>query len=337
MFLKRNVNWNLLAKYVAGETSEKEGEAVQKWSAHSTGNKALLEEIKSDWKKMDRMNARFDVDNAWNKLHDRLVTDHLHEETSSAKPKSRNFVDFSPPIRIAASLVLLAILGVALFALFNRFQTVQVMASVEEKGKMVNLPDGSTVYLNSNASLQYARNFGNKNREVNLRGEAFFEVTPGANNPFRIVAGNARIKVLGTSFNVKANNSNNQVEVYVSTGIVELSEASDEQNKILLRSGSIGIVSEKSLSMKSAINKNSIAWKTGDLLFEETPLSEVIPVLNSVYNVNIVITDPGIDTTRIDGEYHGDPLDQILHVICTQNQENRLKVAKDANTIYLSR
>jgi ferric-dicitrate binding protein FerR (iron transport regulator) len=339
MLLKRKIDWSLLAKYMAGETSTRETEAIQKWTEDRPENKALLQEVNSDWKKMDNMNVRYDVDSAWNKLHSRIVTENVPDDTAITPVKSRTLIHhFSAPLRVAASLVLLAILGVALVAITGRMLTIQVTASQAEKGKMITMPDGSSVTLNANTRLKYARNFGKRHRDVTLNGEAFFEVTTDKMKPFRINAGNARIKVLGTSFNVNTQKNNNQVEVFVSTGIVELSEASNEDNKILLHPGNIGIVRDnKALSAKTAENENAIAWKTGELSFDETPLSEVIPVLNDVYDVNIVVTEAGIETIRINGEYHSDPIDQILQIICTQNEENQLKVAKSADTIYLSR
>ena len=113
---------------------------------------------------------------------------------------------------------------------------------MKKKGKAVTLPDGSTVYMNAGARLSYSKQFGRKNREVQLTGEAFFDVTPDKKRPFSISAGNAVIRVLGTSFNVNSSNKENQVEVYVSTGIVELSESGNQNNRVLIHPGNIGLI-----------------------------------------------------------------------------------------------
>jgi transmembrane sensor len=335
MLLKNKTDWNLLARYMAGETNETETETVHLWADKSAANSSLFNEIKSDWKKMEKMDARFNVDKAWNKLHGRIAVEDSSVNLPPLRSKSQSFAGLiSVPIRIAASLLLLTILGFAVYAALNRFQKIDITASVNEKGKLIELSDGSKVYLNGDTRLSYTRQFGRKSRVVRLDGEAFFEVTPDKSKPFRIYAGNASIKVLGTSFNIDSRKNDRQVEVYVSTGVVELSETADQNNRILLHPGNIGRFEQKTISLEKANNENSLAWKTGELTFTATPLSQVIPVLNNVYDVHIVINAPDIGNTRIDGSYHGDPLDQILLIIC---QQNDLTIVKSADTIYLSR
>jgi transmembrane sensor len=336
MFSKNKTDWSLLAKYLAGEADEKETRAVTEWIDNSPENRALFNETKSDWKIMDTMGTRFNTDNAWNKIHNRIITNDETIITRDIITKQRhsNWY-FLTPARIAASLLLLAILGTSLVFITGRMQKVIVTAEFNGKGKEVTLPDGSLIYLNANTSISYAKHFSRKSREVKLYGEAFFEVSPDKRKPFIIFANNARVKVLGTSFNVDARGNSDQVEVYVSSGIVELSEARDQNNRILVRPGSIGMIINHEISAMKAENENIIAWKTGDLTFQDTRLTEVTSLLNEIYNVNIVIREPGLDTTRINGSYKNDPLDDILNSICKQNTP--LTIAKSADTIYLSR
>ena len=333
MILKNKTNWNLLAKFMAGETNAKESNAVETWAEKSPENKALSHEINTDWQKMDRMNARFDVDKAWSKFNNRLSAESKTVELPVPSRKTPR-IYFTLPMRVAASLLFLALLGISVVEITNKLKQVTVTASVEEKGKAVELPDGSSVYLNAGARLSYAKQFGRKNRQVQLSGEAFFDVKPDKSHPFRISAGNAVIRVLGTSFNVNSGNKNNQVEVYVSTGIVELSENGNQNNSVLIRPGNIGLIENSKINLSMAENANSIAWKTGAMTFIDAPLTEVIALLNNVYNVNITLKGDGIDTIRINGSYQGDPLEGILDVISAHNPQ--LVIAKSEDTIYLS-
>jgi len=333
MILKNKTNWNLLAKFMAGETDAKENRAVETWAEKSQENKALLHEINTDWQKMDRMNARFDVDNAWSKLNNRLSAESKTVELPvSSRKAARNY--FTLPMRVAASLLFLALLGISVVEIANKLKQVTVIASVEEKGKAVELPDGSSVYLNTGARLSYSKQYGRKNRQVQLSGEAFFDVKPDKSSPFQISAGNAVIRVLGTSFNVNSGNKDNQVEVYVATGIVELSENGNQNNRALIKPGNIGLIENSKINLSIAENANSIAWKTGAMTFTDAPLTEVIALLNNVYNVNIALKGDGIDTIRINGSYQYDPLGRILDVICAHNPQ--LVIAKSEDTIYLS-
>jgi transmembrane sensor len=335
MFLKNKTDWSLLAKSIAGETNEKEMQAVMQWLDNSPENRALYNELKSDWKIMEAMKTQFNVDNAWNKLHHRIVES---EESPVVLPgqvrKVPSYRFFLTPVRIAASIILLALLGTSVLFLTNKLQKINVSANISERGKNIVLPDGSTVYLNGNSSISYSKSFGKKSREVKLQGEAFFEVSPDKAKPFSIYANKACIKVLGTSFNVNARQSDHQVSVYVATGIVELSEADNAKNSVTLRPGNIGLLDYQSVTAIKAESENCIAWKTGSLSFRDTKLSEVTTLLSDIYHVKIVLGASGLDTTRINGDYQNDPLDEILQVICKQTH---LTVEKSDDMIYLSR
>jgi ferric-dicitrate binding protein FerR (iron transport regulator) len=228
----------------------------------------------------------------------------------------------------------MALLGTSALFIANRFQNIRITADNAERGKSVVLPDGSTVYFNANSSISYTRSFNRKSRDIKLEGEAFFEVSPDKARPFRIFAGNACVKVLGTSFNVNAGKDDNQVTVWVATGIVELSEAADINNRVTIEPGNMGMLSYKDIRAMKAENENAIAWKTGSLTFRDTKLLEVTSLLNDIYGVNIVLRESGLDTTRINGDYQNDPLDEILQVICKQTH---LTVEKSDDMIYLSR
>jgi hypothetical protein len=108
MFLKNKTDWNLLAKFMAGETGEKETQAVSEWLDSSAENRVLYNRIKSDWKLMDTMKTQFNVDNAWNKLHDRIATNErsaMISDSPATRVQSRRY--FLTPLRVAASLLLI--------------------------------------------------------------------------------------------------------------------------------------------------------------------------------------------------------------------------------------
>jgi ferric-dicitrate binding protein FerR (iron transport regulator) len=229
MFSKNKTDWNLLAKELAGETNEKEKQVVAAWLDQSPENRALYKQLKSEWMMMDNMISQFNVDNAWNKLHDRILTGESELKTVHAIRMVQPRRSLLTPLRMAAAIALLALLGASLTFIANRSQKINITAAIHERGKNIVLPDGSSVILNGNSSIRYARNFSRKTREVKLVGEAFFEVSPDKDKPFRIYADNACIQVVGTSFNVDARREDHQVEVYVSTGMVELSEADNQE------------------------------------------------------------------------------------------------------------
>jgi transmembrane sensor len=337
MFTTRNTDWNLLAKYLAGEANEKENAAIGEWLGKSPENRALFGNLKSDWKIMDTMNKRFNVDNAWNKLHGRIAAHDTLTGTESAETLSMHHRRlWLTPVRIAASLLLIAVLGVAVVFVTGRFQKISINTASIDRPRSITLPDGSKVYLNAYTRLSYPGSFNQKVREVTLSGEAFFEVTPDKAKPFLIHADNADIKVVGTSFNIDTRNRTLGVEVYVSTGIVELYQPGNINNRVVLHPGYLGTIKQDQINSKKSVNENPIAWKTGNMDFQDTRLSEAVQVLNEMYRVNIVCRESGLDTTLTNGTYHfpEESLDQILTILCTQNH---LKIEKSENNIYLTR
>jgi transmembrane sensor len=338
MNLLHKTDWNLLAKDMAGEANENEKATLGIWLARSTENRVLYESIKSDWKNMDQIMRRFDVDNAWKKLHTRIAPAEVDTANGNENENREGLYRrlFRMPLRVAASLLFLALLGTAAVILSSRLQPVKVITDNEERGKRIVLPDGSSVVLNENSQISYSKGFNRKTREILLRGEAYFEVEPDKAKPFVIYTGQARIRVVGTSFNVNASGDSQQVEVYVATGVVELSGRNDDAHSQMLTPGTIGWLNGPLATSARVQNENAIAWMTGNISFNGLRLSEAITILNKVYHVNIRCTENGIDTARFEeGErFQNESLDDILQVICKLNQ---LKLEKSEDMIYLSR
>ncbi|MBN2481083.1 MAG: FecR family protein [Bacteroidales bacterium] len=338
----------MLARHFAGETLAEEEIEMSEW-LKNPDHYIIYNQIKSDWKILENMKTQFNADLAWTKLHKRIIqkepdtvltydTPMVKHDTPSGLRKLWKASPYQTLIRIAASVVIILATGFVLYAtgFFSalKYRNINVVTLANEAIKTVLLPDGSHVYLNSGTTLAYPRQFKNKTRQVSLSGEAFFDVTADASNPFVIKANGALVKAVGTSFNINAREIEQHVDVFVESGKVELMEANNADNSVLLEPGYIGTLAQNKVNSKISEDRNCIAWKTRQMEFYYTQLSEVLEILNDVYKVEIIIREPGIDTTRIIGEYNNDPLDHILDVICTQNH---LKIEKSDNKIYLSR
>jgi transmembrane sensor len=336
MFTKSKTDWGLLAKHLAGEANDKEKAAVEKWLGQSAENRAEFGKLRSEWKIMESM-KQFDVDNAWKKLHGRILDNVEPVLSDSGKGVDlHQRRSWGTPLRIAASLLLLIALGASIAIAVGRYQKVTITSSANERLKSVTLPDGSTVTMNSSTTLSYMKHFRRNARNVTLTGEAFFEVTPDKSRPFIINTDGAAIRVVGTSFNVDTEGSSSSVEVYVSTGIVEVYKPKSRNNSVFLHPGELGTVSKNIINSKKASNENAIAWKTGRMDFRDIPLSEAVEILNNMYDVNIILKAQGLASIRTVGEYRypEEPLDTILRVFC---QQNLLKIEKSDNKIYLSK
>jgi ferric-dicitrate binding protein FerR (iron transport regulator) len=262
---------------------------------------------------------KYRVEDAWVKVESRIQQRPLLKET-----KFRSIMA-SPVFRIAAAVLVAALLLVSGYAvIFNpsaKINLIEVSAGSQVLNSCI-LPDGTLVSLNSNTKLNYPEKFGKSTREVTIEGEAFFEVKPDKNKPFIIHAGNARIKVLGTSFNVNAYPESKQVEVTVETGRVQFlntNTKSVQSNELILTPGDKGtlIYASNSLQKTSNQNPNFISWKTHNLIFKATSLSEVIQDLSKVYKVDIRIADPELNKLLLSAQFNNYSLDFILEVIET--------------------
>ncbi|WP_439183325.1 FecR family protein [Carboxylicivirga taeanensis] len=176
---------------------------------------------------------------------------------------------------------------------------------IPRKGEFtLTLADGTKVWLNSETTLEYPTQFGADKREVNLTGEAFFEVTKDAARPFIVNVKGVAVKVLGTSFNVQAYGKENTVTTTLVTGKVMLeSQLNKAHQEVILQPGMQSIISEQE---KIVINQVDpllyAAWKDGEFRFENKPLEEILESLQRWYDVEIVYENQAMKTKRFTGD-----------------------------------
>lgn len=310
---EQNDNKDLLSRFTAGDS-------------HNT--------IKY-WKELKEMNSEkeIDVDKAWNNLYSRLTENGLIAEAPVIR---RSFIR-TAYFRIAALVLLLLGIGSVLVYLNDRgvlSRKTIVETAENQKNMEITLPDGSTVFLNRNTRLSYRENFGRHGRNVYLSGEAFFEIAHDEENPFTVDAGKARIKVIGTSFNVLTSNSDSAVEVFVKKGKVMVSDNEGTTN-LILDPGYIGTLNSRSSEKTLNDDPNYLAWNTGVLLYDGQTLDIVFRDLKKVYNMDITADSPGIleHTWTTNGPLDNEPQETIIRLICTSFN---LSYTKDGNVYHLA-
>lgn len=153
------------------------------------------------------------------------------------------------------------------------------------------LSDGSKVWLNAASSIRFPATFSGNSRNVEITGEAYFEVAHNANSPFTVTANNVAIKVLGTHFNVDAYNDENTIKTTLLQGSVKVSKGAS--NKLIVP-GEQAVVN-KSISDASAIVIKKevdldevIAWKNGLFAFQNAGIKEIMQDLARWYDVEVV-------------------------------------------------
>lgn len=267
---------SLLGRYFSGEATEAEKEAVKKWSQASEQNRIEFTEFEALWNRYGVHNpVPFDADKAWQKIDTRI-------NTPIKKSKIVSIYAQRIGIGIAASLLLLFAIW-SMMGNRNDIHTVTADTDVQE----VRLEDGSRVYLRKGSSLKFPAKFAGNNRKVSLTGKGFFEVNPDAAKPFIITAAETEVSVVGTSFLI--NTLNQEVELIVKTGRVNFNPIANTAQKVLVIAGERALYAKNSISKSVNGDKNFNAWQTRQLVFENTPLQQVIATLNDYYNVTITL------------------------------------------------
>lgn len=234
-------------------------------------------------------------------------------------------------LRIAALLVIS--FGVGYYLLNNQRDVVAYHTNTGNKLE-VKLPDGSYVILNENSSLSYDGDFNTVDRQVELSGEAFFQVNPNKDKTFKVVSEETVVEVLGTSFNVDAYTDSDFVAVSVSSGKVAFTSAKNGA-KVILEKGGYGYYDRKTgiLNNKTPELNNSDYWRTGVLVYDNDPLKSVVRDLEEQFKIDIGINESKIGDCRFTSSFQNAELEEVLEIIsATMN----LSLEKSSNGYLLN-
>lgn len=304
-----NIDESLLIRYILDETTLDESQRIRQWLAVSEKNMQEYLELKKVWKSVQNKPLEVDADSAWQKVSVRIAA----EESIKGEPVVRTLK--RPMLGWYAAAVLLALVG--MFALFQTLMRDDVvkMATTMEKLEQT-LEDGSQITLNQNSKLEYPKSFTGNTRNVELEGEAFFDVAKNPEKPFVISTQRGRVTVLGTSFNVEAN-PNSDLKVYVASGRVKLeSVESKDSLYVILEPGMTGVLSQTG---KVFIEENkavdALFWMDKRLVFDKTPLPQVFEVLERNYKIEFSSFDSKLDKCLLTARFREDSVRNILSVI----------------------
>lgn len=176
------------------------------------------------------------------------------------------------------------------------------------------LPDGTKVWLNAASALSYPSRFSGDTREVNLQGEAYFEVTKG--KPFIVVADHQRIDVLGTKFNVSAYQDDKQRITSLLEGAVRVTNAANRS--MLLKPGEqAAVVPDKTqIDLTTFSPEEVLGWKNGYFTFNNTPIKSVMKIIARWYDIDIFYEGDAINKVNFGGTISRfDRLEKLLNTI----------------------
>lgn len=252
----------------------------------------------------------------------------LNRIIHSNRKSFNRWVRIQSVVNYAAVLVMIAGLSWSLYHHSSQQQDdlsleVAFVEKINERGRKTtfDLPDGTIVKLNSSSKLRFPFYFSGNKREVMLEGEAFFEVVRDESKPFIIRSGNISTTVLGTSFNIKAHQESDIIQVAVVSGEVKVepisknSEAGNQKSVLLTQNKKVVYEKNKASFTTSILEEEDIAWKDGIILFKNANEADVVKKLGEWYNVQFLIENQGNENWDLTAKFKNETLEHILRVI----------------------
>lgn len=311
-----NISEELLARYLADTASEAERIEVEAWLAQSEANAQEFAAYRLIWDHAASIPTRkpVDTDAAWNKMKAKMGS----ATPAPAMIPETKTIEFRPespkrrlPVTVwAAAVVAILVMAFGWFFLLSEKKPETLHLATADNTTEKVLPDGTTVFLNYNSKLTYPDHFNGDLRTVTLEGEAFFDVKPDAARPFVIHANGTEVRVLGTSFNVKAYKET-PVRVDVATGKVRVTK--DAHRVELVKGESAEVLKDTIRSLQA--NMNVMSYRTQVYDFNAADLGDVVSSIRDGYHVDVRLSSEKIAQCRLTIRFEKEPVDATLSVI----------------------
>mgnify|MGYP000709770997 CR=1 FL=1 len=192
----------------------------------------------------------------------------------------------------------------------------------------IELTDGSKIWLNADSKIKYPDVFAGNTREVYLNGEAFFEVAKNPSKPFIIHLANGTVRVLGTSFNVRAYDNEKVVETSVATGkvafIPKYQKRHQKQDTLFITpNNKVRYSLEEDLAnvLPTAAAEDK-AWTEGRLIFKAMTFEEIAIELERYFGKTVRIVDKELQSKRLTGSFQNNSLDEIMYYLSRSTEFN---------------
>ena len=295
---------NLVSKVLSGEASYDEKKSLHEMLLENSEHSLMYQQIKEYW----------DADvNLISKKSKSIFEENILAQLDLEQqehPSTFRKLYFRIP---SAAAVLFFVSTCSLAYLYTASPQHLYTFSAQATPVEYTLADGSIVMLNKNSSLTYQSDFGDKRRDVQLKGEAFFKVTKDKTRPFSVEALGTKTEVLGTSFNVKAGGG------IVTTTLVEGSVRFKSDNRqVLLKPGEEVIFNAKSnkIETRKTDTQYNTVWTSGRYNYKNLTFSDLADRLERIYKLKIEISDSKIANRIVSASFLNDvPVEEILNAL----------------------
>ncbi|MFW5973641.1 MAG: FecR family protein [Bacteroidota bacterium] len=309
-------DWERAARFLAGETSADERAAFQQWIEASPDRQIWFNGVRTLWDQSGGGAAEVDVDAAWSYVRQQIIGRERPRRATRRPIRRKNS---------GAAARMTAIFAAILIAVGIAWRTAddhpvealpepQVFAV--KRGEVLNLTlgDGTRVVLNADSRLEVGTGFGSSRRQVQLKGEALFDVTPDPDRPFIVDAERGSMHVVGTRFVVRDRGETLEpFTVAVDEGAVR---AETPTGAHVIEAGEVAALGSDGLTLESITDRDIFfGWIHGRLVFRDVPLAEVVPRLERWYNIDIELGDRALGDRRLTTSFDQAPTDDALSVV----------------------
>ncbi len=307
----------LLDRYLAGEASAADAQAVREWLAADAEHALLLDDLR---------------------LVKRVIADKLpHSSTNAAWAKALKALEVAHPAQprvsrrllvaalAAAAVVIGLIAGPGVGGLLRRTPQWREYATAAAQRMVIRLQDGTQVTIAPKSRVRYTADYGTAHRDLYLDGEAYFQVAPDSQRPLRVHTAGSVTEDLGTAFVIRAYADQIATEVVVAEGRVALWRARPDTIAVeappalVLGArdlGQLGASGDATLRRGVDVDRQ-LAWTRGVLAFDGTPLREAVRTLGRWYDVEIRLddADSALAGRRFTATFTNEPIDLVLQRI----------------------
>lgn len=299
----------LLPRYCEGKVSQEERKIVEDWINQSEENYRVAKQIHMIYLATDTIKYLKKVD-----------TEEALKKVYSGMSETKKIAWLNWLQRIAAVLLIPALITILIQNVEHESAEVQMVEVKTNPGMTttLDLPDGTTVCLNSESTLQYPSRFEGDQRKVKLTGEAYFAVAKNEKQHFIVsTPHNTQIEVLGTVFNIEAFEKDTMIATTLLEGKVRFAYSSDGSSKsIVMKPGQKLIYDSNRMRAQlfATTGESETAWKDGRIVFLDTPFLQALRMLEKRYNVEFVVSTSKYKKDSFTGSFVSQRLDRILEV-----------------------
>ena len=275
---------NLLNKYLSGEATRAEAFIVESW----------LESFQQD-----EVEAKdFGTAEQHHLLAEQIIAKTLGQGEIAPQKPSHTFTLWKKLTAIAALLAVISAIAILYFKQGSGEKKPLLAMNYDKfvtpikEFKQLQLPDSTVVYLNANSTLEVQQDFTKQSeRRVKLTGEAFFEVKKDSKHPFKIQVGELQVKVLGTSFNIKAHPTTNEIKVAVKTGKVNVSSKAAILASLVANQALVFNKDKKTFDVQADEENGKALWRDGIMVLDKASFAELSTTFYNVYGIRLKSDD----------------------------------------------